>query len=70
MVVHLFVDGEAFECRLFIQEEIIELGKTYELPAKFMNRELVLPKLALGKTVTFWEGREIGEGRITKLVSV
>ncbi len=63
----LFVDGEGFECRLLINGKTLELGQSYEVPVKFMNRDLVLPKLNIGKTVTLWEGKEIGTGKVLRL---
>lgn len=64
----MFVDGEGFECRLLINGMTLDLGKWYELPVKFMNRDLVLPKLKVGKIVTLWEGRDIGSGRVLRLI--
>jgi len=63
----LFVDGEGFECRLLIDGKTLALGQWYELPVKFMNKELVVPKLSVGKVVTLWEGKDVGLGKILKL---
>jgi hypothetical protein len=63
----LFVDGEGFECRLLIKDVTLELGQCYELPVKFMNKGLVLPKLFVGKTVTLWEGKDVGTGKVMRI---
>lgn len=63
----LFVNGEAFDCRLLLTNQTLELGKVYELPVKFMRPDLVLPKLSVGEPVTFWEGKEIALGKVVRL---
>jgi hypothetical protein len=60
----LFIDGEAFDCRLSLNGKTLLLGETYKLPVKFLNRDLVLPKLSQGKTVILWEGKEVATGRV------
>lgn len=60
----LFIGGEAFDCRIFLNGKTLLLGETYKLPVKFLNRDLVLPKLSQGKPVILWEGKEIATGRI------
>lgn len=64
----LFVDGEGFDCRILIKGRTLELGIWYELPVKFMNKDLVLPKLNVGKLVTLWEGRKVASGKVVRLV--
>ena len=63
----IIIDGEAFECRLLVGNEILELGKYYQVPIWFLNRESVLPRLSIRKTITLWEGRDIGDGEITQI---
>lgn len=63
----LFVDGSGFDCRLFLDSKI-ELGLTYEVPVKFMNPELVLPKLYPGKIFTLWEGKDVATGTVLKIL--
>jgi hypothetical protein len=64
----LLIEGEAFDCRLLVNEKTLQLGNTYELPIKFLNPGLVLSKLSPGKPVTLWEGKEIAEGEVVRLV--
>lgn len=64
----LFVDGEAFDCRLLITNQTLKLGGTYELPIKFLRSDLALPRLLLGKSVTLWEGKDIATGEIISLM--
>lgn len=62
----LFVDGDGFECRLLIKGQTLELGNLYEVPVKFMNKELILPKLDIGKVVMLWEGKDVGSGKVLR----
>jgi hypothetical protein len=62
----LVVDGEAFDCRLMLAGQKLELGKTYEIPVKFLNPDLALPKLSIGKAITLWEGKEIASGQVLR----
>ena len=63
----LFVDGEAFDCRLLITGQTLQLGETYELPIKFLNPDLAVSKLSPGKLVTLWEGKDIATGKVVRL---
>lgn len=63
----LFVDGEAFDCRLLVKAQTLELGQTYELPVKFLDPDRALPKLSPGKAVRLWEGKDIATGEIVHL---
>lgn len=63
----LFVGAEAFDCRLLLKSQTLELGATYELPVKFLRPELALPKLSVGKPVTLWEGKDIAVGKVVRL---
>lgn len=64
----IFIDGEGFDCRIFIKGRTLELGKWYELPVKFLNKDHALPKLTVGKSVTLWEGKTVGEGKVLRFV--
>lgn len=63
----LFVDGEAFDCRMQLDGKTLVLGKTYELGVKFLNPQLALPHLSPGKAVSLWEGKEIAVGKVMRL---
>lgn len=63
----IFIDGEGYDCRLLIYGMKIDLGMPYEIPIKFLNRDLILPKLAIGKKIILWEGKDIADGKITKI---
>ncbi len=63
----LFVEGEAFDCRLLVSDRTLQLGETYELPVKFLNPALALPKLSAGKPVTLWEGKDIATGKVVRI---
>jgi len=64
----LLVDGDAFDCRLLLAGRKFELGRTYEVPIKFLTRDLVLPRLYVGKSVQLWEGKIIGDGVVVGIL--
>ena len=63
----LIVDDKAYDCRLLIGDNEIELGKYYDIPIKFLNIDLVLPSLSVGKKITLWEAKEIADGEVTRI---
>lgn len=63
----LMVDDVAYDCRLLIGDKVLELGEYYEIPVKFLNRDSVLPHLAIGKTVTLWEGKEVADAEVIRI---
>ncbi|MEI8329516.1 MAG: hypothetical protein WCG14_05930 [Chlamydiia bacterium] len=63
----LMVDGKAYDCRLLIGDQEIELGKYYEIPVKFLDKNLALPNLAVGKNIILLEGKEIANGQVIKI---
>ena len=63
----LVVDNKAYDCRLLIGEQEIELGKYYEIPVKFLDKDLALPNLAVGKSITLLEGKEVANGQVIKI---
>ena len=63
----LIVDDKAYDCRLLIGDEEIELGKYYEIPVKFLDKDAVLPNLSIGKKITLWEGKNVADGEIMRI---
>ncbi|MDP1609354.1 MAG: hypothetical protein Q8L98_08605 [Chlamydiales bacterium] len=63
----LMVDGKIYDCRLLIGDKEIELGKYYEIPVKFLDKDLALPNLAVGKNITLLEGKEVANGQVIKI---
>lgn len=63
----LFVDGQAFDCRLLLAGKRLELGEYYEMPVKFLSRDLALSKLEVGKEVVLWEGKDVANGIVLSL---
>lgn len=57
-----FINGEGFDCRLFLHGQTIELGKYYEIPVKFLSPELALPKVAVGKEIFLREFKCTAKG--------
>lgn len=63
----LFVDGEVFDCRICIEGKTIELGQAYDLEIWFLSRDLAVPYLIPGRSITLWEGKEIAIGKIKRV---
>ena len=42
----------------------MKLGQSYEVPVKFLNAQVVKPRLFPGKIVSLWERGEIASGEI------
>lgn len=63
----LIVDDKAYDCRLLIENKEIELGEYYEIPVKFLDKDLALPNLSVGKKITLWEGKEVADGEILRI---
>jgi hypothetical protein len=63
----LMIDGKAYDCRLFIGDNEIELGKYYEIPVKFLDKDLALPNISIGKDITLWEGKQVADGKVTRI---
>ena len=63
----MMVDGKAYDCRLLIGDKEIELGKYYEIPVKFLDKDFALPNIAVGKNITLLEGKEVASGEVTKI---
>ena len=63
----LFVDGSGFDCRLLLNGMELALGEYYEVPIKLLNRSSALPKLHVGKAVILWEGKDIADGKVTRI---
>jgi hypothetical protein len=62
------IDGEAFDGRLLLSGQRLELGLRYEVPVRFLNPELVIPMLAAGKPFVLWEGKAVATGRIIRVL--
>ena len=63
----MFIDDQAYDWRLLIKGVKMELGSLYEVPVIFLNRDLVLSNLFIGKSVTLWEGKDGADGKIVKV---
>lgn len=64
----VFVGGEGFECRILLGDITLELGRTYDLPVKFLRADLIRPFISVGTTVRLWEGKDIGSGEVYQLL--
>ena len=63
----MMINGKGYDCRLLIGDQELELGKYYEIPVAFLDRDLALPNLFVGKGITLWEGKEVADGEITRI---
>lgn len=63
----LFIDEEAFDCRIQIGNQVIVLGVWYQLAVKFLIRDRAVSKLSLGKSIFLWEGKKIAQGKVVEI---
>lgn len=63
----MLISGEAFDCRLLTEGQPLHLGEIYDLPVKFLNADVALPKLSEGMGISLWEGRVIADGKVLSL---
>lgn len=63
----LLVDGEAYDYRLLIGDQELELGEYYELPTVFLNKTVALHNLSIGKNIILWEGKDVADGEVTRI---
>jgi hypothetical protein len=63
----LLIDGDAFDCRLYLETRTLHPGTTYVVGAKFLNPDLAVPRLYSGKQITLWEGKEVATGRVVRV---
>lgn len=63
----MILNGKAFDCRLLIKNIPIELGQNYEIPVKFLNKELAITSLYVGMEITLWEGKEVATGQVVQI---
>ncbi|MEI8365575.1 MAG: hypothetical protein WCF65_04070 [Parachlamydiaceae bacterium] len=65
----MMVNGKVYDCRLLIGDMVIDLGKHYEIPVKFLDSESALKNLSIGNIIILLEGREVADGEVTKICS-
>ncbi|QVL54712.1 MAG: hypothetical protein KFB95_05165 [Simkaniaceae bacterium] len=63
----MIIDDKAYDCRLLIGDQKLIPGLHYKVPVVFVNRDLALPNLSVGKNITLWEGKEIADGQVTRI---
>lgn len=64
----MLINGKWYDCRLLIGNSEIELGEYYEIPVKFLDKDLVLPNLFIGENITLWEGKEVADVHVIKIL--
>jgi hypothetical protein len=63
----MFIDGEGFDCRLLLDGLVLQPGKLYEVPVKFLRRDYADARLHVGTPITLWEGKTIASGTISRV---
>ena len=63
----MFIDGEGYDCRLLLEGLVLQTGKLYEVPVKFLRRDYADARLHVGNPITLWEGRTIASGTISRV---
>jgi hypothetical protein len=63
----MMIDDHGYDCRIFLDGKV-ELGNTYRLPVKFLDREFAMSHLAAGTRFTLWEGRDVADGSIVAVL--
>lgn len=63
------LDGEYFDCRVYLDDMKLEPGGTYRLAVQFLSPKLVLPRLRTGSPITLWERGIVAEGKVLKVLS-
>jgi hypothetical protein len=66
----LLIGDSLFDCRIYYGKQLIERGKQYNLPVKFLSPELVLKILQVGQHVELWPGRKDGDAKVMEILSV
>ncbi len=65
----LIVKNNGFDCRFILGENMcFELGKTYQIPIKFLDSEYALSHIQEGETISLWEGKTIATGKIIMII--
>lgn len=64
----LFIDGIGFDCRIYLNNLSLQLGETYTVPVKFLNIESVQSRLVVGTKIVLWEGKDVADGSIVKIL--
>lgn len=66
----LGISHEHFSARFEVPEEsTFEPGRTLDLGIQFLFPEMALPKFPVGARFTLWEGRVIGTGEVTSVIT-
>lgn len=62
-------EQQGFDCRFVMKEpKLLELGKEYEIPLKFLDRSAALANLPVGTEISIWEGKRIGSGVVKTIL--
>jgi hypothetical protein len=62
------INGDGYDCRVLQRDGALELGKTYEVPIKFLSPKVARPRFHAGNEITLWEGRVIAVGIVVEII--
>ncbi|HSP15846.1 MAG TPA: hypothetical protein VLV78_13955 [Thermoanaerobaculia bacterium] len=62
-------EDEYFDCRMDLSGVgALPPGGGARVPLKFLNPDLIVPRLEPGSKFTLWEGKTIGQGKVVALL--
>ena len=65
----IMVDGRGFDCRFVLPDvSHFELGKTYEIPVKFLDPDNALRVLKKATPIRLWEGKTVAVGTLIEIL--
>lgn len=64
-----FYQGEGFDCRLLLAQTGTTLvpGETAEIAVKFLNPDLIKPRLNAGDQFKLWDGKDFAVGEVLEV---
>ena len=65
------LDGEYFDCRLLLEEiGALRPGQLATVPIKFLNPDMLGPRLRAAQCFHLWDGKVIADGEVKEIVMV
>ena len=65
----IIANGRGFDCRFVLEgTKRFEPGKTYRIQVKLLDAATALSELKEEAEISLWEGRNIAEGRVFKVL--
>jgi hypothetical protein len=64
----MYIEKNGYDCRLFLEGVTLELGESYEVSVKFLDKESALSIIHIGQHIALWEGKVVAEGEVTRIL--